>query len=93
MREHIQFIRYMMEAISTAGLTLNPNKCTFARKKIHFWGMIFSADGMQLDPSKVDALNFISAPTNKDDLISFLCRMQSNSNFIKTFAQKAAPLR
>ena len=83
----------MIEAISTAGLTLNPNKCTFARKKIQFWGMIFSADGIQPDPSKVDALNFISAPTNRDDLISFLCMMQSNSNFIKTFAQKAAPLR
>ena len=35
-REHIQTICYMMEAISAAGLTLNPDKCTFASNKIHF---------------------------------------------------------
>ena len=56
-----------MEAISAAGLTLNPDKCTFASNKIHFQGMIFSADGMQPDPEKADALNFFS---DKDDLIS-----------------------
>ena len=55
--------------------------------------MIFSADGMRPDPSKVDALDFIPAPTNNDDLLSFLCRMQSNSDFIENFAQKAPPLR
>ena len=55
--------------------------------------MIFSADGMRPDPDKIDALNFITAPTNKDDLFSFLCMMQSNSDFIPNFAQKAAPLR
>ena len=55
--------------------------------------MVFSADGMRPDPDKIDALNFVTAPTNKDDLIRFLCMMQSNSDFILNFAQKAAPLR
>ena len=55
--------------------------------------MVFSADGMRPDPDKIDALNFVTAPTNKDDLIRFLCMMQSNSHFILNFAQKAAPLR
>ena len=35
----------------------------------------------------------ITAPTNKDDLVSFLCMMQSNSNFIPNFTEKSAPLR
>ena len=55
--------------------------------------MVFSADVMRPDPDKIDALNFVTAPTNKDDLIRFLCMMQSNSDFILNFAQKAAPLR
>ena len=55
--------------------------------------MVFSADGMRPDPDIIDALNFVTAPTNKDDLIRFLCMMQSNSHFILNFAQKAAPLR
>ena len=90
--EHIQTIRRIMEAVSEAGLTLNPEKCSFANKEINFWGVIFSTDGMRPDPAKVDALDFITASTNKDDLLSFLCKMQSNSDFIKNFAQKAAPL-
>ena len=28
---------------------------------------------MRLDPAKVDALDFITAPTNKDDFLSFSC--------------------
>ena len=62
--EQIQTICRVMEVISEAGLTLNPEKCSFANKEINFWGMIFSADGMRLDPAKVDALDFITAPTN-----------------------------
>ena len=54
--------------------------------------MIFSADEMRPDPAKVDVLDFITAPTNKNDLLSFLCMMQSNSDLIDHFAQKAACL-
>ena len=60
-----------MEAISNAELTLNPEKCKFGSKEIKFWSIIFSADGMPSDPDKIDALNFITAHTSKDDLISF----------------------
>ena len=89
--EHIQAIRRVMKVVSEAGLTLNPEKCSFANKEINFWGMIFSANGMR--PAKVDALEFITAPTNKDDLLSLLCIMQCNSDFIENFTKKAVPLR
>ena len=89
----MQTIRRVIEVVSKAGLTLIPEKYSFANKKINFWGMIFSADGMRPDPAKVDALDFIAAPTNKCDLYSFLCMMQSNSDFIENSAQKSAPLR
>ena len=82
-----------MEVVRAAGLILNPGKGSFANKEINFWGMICSADRMRPDPAKVDALDFITAPTNKDDLLSFLCMMQCNSDFIENFAQKAVSLR
>ena len=93
MSKHIAAIREVMQAISNAGLTLNPGKYKFGYKEIKFRGMIFSADGMGPDPDKIGALNFITAPTNKDDLIIFLCIIQSNSNVIQNFTQKPAPLR
>ena len=93
MSEHIVAIGEIKEAMSNAALTLNLTKCKFGYNEIKFWGMVFSAVGMRPDPDKIDALNFSTARTNKDDLISFLCMMQSNSDFIPNFAQKAAPLR
>ena len=90
--EHIQTICRVMEVVSEVGLTLNPEKCSFANKEINFWGMIFSTDGMRPDPAKADVLHFITAPTNKDDLPCFLCMMQSNYDFKENFAQKAVPL-
>ena len=42
--------------------------------------MIYSADGVP-----VEALDYITAPENKEELVSFLCMMQSNTDFIKNF--------
>ena len=92
-QEHEETIRQCMEAISKAGLSLNPPKCFFGKKEISFWGMIFGADGVKPDPAKVEALDYITAPTCKEELISFLCMMQSNADFIPNFSKKSAPLR
>ena len=48
---------------------------------------------MRPDPAKVNTLKYISPPSNKDDLMSFLSMMQSNADFIEKFTQKATPLR
>ena len=81
-----------MKAIRDSGLTLNPNKCSFGQKQISFWGMIYETDRIKPDPAKVEALDHISPPNNKEELISFLCMIQSNLEFIENFAKKAAPL-
>ena len=62
-------------------------------KELKFWGMIINSDGVKPDPEKVDALDYLDSPKNKEELLSFLCMMQSNAEFIPAFAQKAAPLR
>ena len=55
--------------------------------------MVYRADGIKLDPAKVEALEHITPPSSKEDLISFLCMMQSNADFIPNFAQHSAPSR
>ena len=92
-KSHIKATEDVIEAVKDAGLTLNPEKCEFGKKQIKFWGMIISAEGVQPDPEKVDVLEGLEPPKNKDELTSFLCMMQSNADFITAFAQIAAPLR
>ena len=55
--------------------------------------MVISKDGVRPDPAKVAALDHITLPGNKQELISFLCMMQANSEFIPNFSRKSAPLR
>ena len=54
--------------------------------------MVINAEGFQPDPEKVEALKYLKPPSNKD-LVSFLCMMQSNSDFIPNFAMRSAKLR
>ena len=91
--EHDEALLQIMITCAKHGLTLNPSKCKFGETEIKFWGMLISENGVRPDPAKVDALKAIRPPTNKQDLISFLCMMQSNSEFIPNFAQKASILR
>ena len=93
MDEHEKVLQLVMEAISKAGITLNPDKCEFGKEEITFWGMIIGSDGIRPDPTKVEALDHLNPPTNKADLLSFLCMMQSVSEFIPSFARKSAKLR
>ena len=55
--------------------------------------MVYGADGIKPDPAKVEALEHITPQSSKEDLITFLCMMQSNADFIPDFAQTSAPLR
>ena len=70
-QEHENVVEQVMEVMSVHGLTMAHNMCVFRQN-----------DGVQPDPSKVETLDYISFPRSKDELISFLCMMQSNSDFI-----------
>lgn len=91
--EHIKALDDCFAAIQKEGLTLNEEKCHFCMNEITFWGMILSAEGVRPDPEKVKALDGLERPRNKDELHSFICMMQSVSEFIQSFSRKAAPLR
>ena len=91
--EHNTCLKQVMEAFSSSGLTLNQNKCEFGKAEIKFWGLIVSKDGVRPDPEKVHVLENIARPESKEELISFLCMMQSNAEFIPNFAKHSAILR
>jgi len=91
--KHNEALRQVMEAIHKAGITLNPEKCKFGADSIKFWGLIISDKGIQPDPEKVEALKHMSKPQNKEELVSFICMMQSNSEFMPNFAKLSSPLR
>ena len=60
---------------------------------IEFWGLLIGAEGVRPDPAKVEALQHITPPTSREELVSFLCMMQSNSDFVPNFSQMSSKLR
>ena len=92
-REHRKVLEKVLQIIEDSGMTLNLGKCLFEKDEIPFWGLIISKDGLKPDPSKVDSLKEASAPTNKAELSSFLCMIQSNRDFIPNLASKTQHMR
>ena len=84
--EHKDTHSKVKEAVQNANLTLNLEKCIFSKSEIKFWGMLFTSERVKPDPEKVKALKHISPPKDKDELKSFICMMQINSDFIPNFA-------
>ena len=93
MEDHLEALEKCLSRVQEMGLTLNEEKCQFGMKEVKFWGMIVNDEGVQPDPEKVEALVDLERPRNKDELLSFLCMMQSVAEFIPSFAKKSAPLR
>lgn len=91
--EHNSILSSVMDRIQCHGLTLNPEKCIFRKTEIPFWGMIVSSEGIKPDPSKIQALQDASPPQSKEDVMSFLCFVQSFSDFIPQLSKRTQYLR
>ena len=62
-----------MEAISSIGITLNPEKC------VSFGGLKISTSIISPDLAKVEVLKYLTPSTNKTEPLLFLCMIQSYS--------------
>ena len=82
-----------MEAIQNANLTSNPEKRIFGKSGIKFWVMLFTSERVKPDPETVKAFENIKPTKDKDELLSSICTMQSDSDFIPSFAKVVAPLQ
>ena len=92
-KHHERVLNRVLRIIENSGMTLNIDKCLFYQKEVPFWGVILSEHGMRPNPEKVKALKYATEPENRQELISFLCMIQSNKEFIPFIAQKTSHLR
>ena len=61
------------------GLSLNPKKSLFAMKEGKLLGHIVSAEGVRIDPSRVEAIQTLSLPRSKKEVQAFLGKI----NFLR----------
>ena len=72
------------------------SKCqevTFKSTNCPFFGHNLTSEGMKIDPKKVEAILSMKAPTNIEDLQSFLGVVKYLNRFSANFVQIAEPLQ
>ncbi|XP_061176120.1 uncharacterized protein K02A2.6-like [Saccostrea echinata] len=91
--EHDKSLKSLLTRLRERNLTLNKDKCEFNKRKLEFFGFIFSENGISADPKKVEAIKHAENPRNASEMRSFLGMANYCARFIKDFATISQPLR
>ena len=92
-KEYIKILNNIMKKLHNLGLILNPVKSIFIKDSIQFSGQLLSHHGIKLDLSKAEVLRHAGPPQSKDEVMSFLCMIQSQSDFKPNLSHRTANLR
>lgn len=89
---HLRLISQVFEKLKEAGLSLNEEKCKFAKPQLKYLGYVVDQGGLRVDPEKVEAVKDYPVPRGPKDIRRFLGLASWYRRFIKDFAEIAAPL-
>lgn len=90
--EHLRLLRKVMMVLKTANLTVNVDKCKFARPSLRYLGYIVDKDGLRTDPEKVEAILNFARPKTFTELKRFIGLASWYRRFVKDFSMVASPL-
>jgi ribonuclease HI len=85
--EHHSHLRRVFLKCRRFGLSLNPKKSLFAMQEGKLLGHIVSAEGVRIDPDRVEAIQALSLPRSKKEVQAFLGRINFLRRFISNFAE------
>ena len=91
-QEHESNLRQVLSRLQQYGLRLNKVKCHFFQEELEFLGHIISREGVRPTDSRIKAIQKAPAPTNKQQLQSFLGLMTYNTKFIPNLTHTLHPL-
>ena len=89
---HLQHVKAVLTALREQQLRIKRSKCSFATSSVAYLGHIISADGVAMDPSKVEAVTSWPQPRSARGLRGFLGLVGYYRRFIKNFGAIATPL-
>ena len=90
--DHVKDLKRFFERLRRYNLKLNPAKCVFGVPSGKLLGFIVSRRGIELDPSKIKAIQELPPPKNKTEVMSLLGRLNYNSRFIAQLTTTCEPI-
>lgn len=91
-QQHIQHLHDIFTRLESAGLTLKPNKCSFALKEVHYLGHVITKTGVKAEVAKTDAVKTFPTPKSTKDVRSFLGLCNYYRKFIQGYSSLISPL-
>ena len=86
-------LELVLKRLRGAGLTVNLQKCALFQKTVKFLGHVISAEGVAVDPEKVEKVRSWPVPRTAAQLASFLGMASYMRKHVRDFALIAAPLQ
>ena len=90
--EHDRDFLAFMEKCMSNNLILNSEKIQFKQSQVSYYGHCWSKDSISPDPKKIEALNHMEFPLDKETMRSFLGMINYLNKYSALSAHLAAPL-
>lgn len=90
--EHLKNLGKVLSTLQAAGIKLHPSKCFFMQSSVEYLGHRIDKEGLHPVQSKVDAIEMAPAPTNVDELRSFLGLLTYYAKFLPNMSTMLSPL-
>ncbi|GJP69307.1 hypothetical protein CLOP_g246, partial [Closterium sp. NIES-67] len=92
MQQHVQHLRRVFDILRRERFYVKLSKSEFALEKVQFLGHMVSAQGVHVDPKKIEAVRTWKTPGNVKELLQFLGFANYYNRFVPQYAKIATPL-
>lgn len=89
---HLEHVQQILQLLMTHQFYAKISKCQFGVRSVDYLGHIISGQGVQADPSKLEAIREWPAPNSLIALLPFLGLTGFYRRFVRHYASIASPL-